>query len=88
MKSLTSLTNPTYIANRNIYKALKQIAPKYAKGKLIDLGCGIKPYESLFRSFVDDYFGVDLKTTAEANYTDMTRADLYTDICDTKLESE
>jgi SAM-dependent methyltransferase len=82
------LTHPTYIANRNLYKALKQIAPKYASGKLVDLGCGIKPYEGLFLPHVDEYFGVDLKKTASANYAEITCADLDADICDTKLESE
>ncbi len=82
------LTSPTYITNRHLYKALRQIAPRYAKGKLIDLGCGVKPYEKLFRPHVDDYFGVDLKTTASANYADMTRADLYADVCETNLEGE
>ena len=79
------LTHPTFIANRNLYNALIKIAPIYAKGKLIDLGCGVKPYEKLFRPYVDDYFGVDLKDTASANYAEMTCADLYIDICNTKL---
>lgn len=82
------LTHPTYIANHNLYRALKQIAPKYAKGKLIDLGCGIKPYEKLFRPHIDEYFGVDLEATAASSYADLTRADLFTDICDTNLKDE
>jgi SAM-dependent methyltransferase len=82
------LSHPVYIGNGNIYKALKKIAPKYASGRLADLGCGVKPYERLFLPYVKEYFGIDLAEAASANYGDLTRADLYVDICDTKLEGE
>lgn len=83
-----SLTCSVCIAARNLLKGLKIAAPKYAKGKLIDLGCGIKPYESVFKTFVDSYFGVDLVETASSNYGELTKADLYVDICQTGLKSE
>ena len=38
----------------------------YAKGKLLDVGCGNKPYESVFR-YVDKYIGIDRPSYVDAN---------------------
>ena len=32
---------------------------KFAHGLLLDVGCGMKPYEKLFSPFVDGYFGLE-----------------------------
>jgi len=34
-------------------------ASKYAKGKLLDVGCGKKPYQYIFQSKVTSYIGID-----------------------------
>jgi SAM-dependent methyltransferase len=39
--------------------ALKNIAQRYFLGKLIDIGCGEKPYRELLRPFVTEHMGVD-----------------------------
>ena len=83
-----SLTFPAYIAAINLRRGIEEIATKYAKGDLIDLGCGVKPYRSIFCKYVESYFGVDLKETASSNYAELTSADLYADICDTGLPGE
>jgi SAM-dependent methyltransferase len=41
---------------------LTAFAPK-AKGRLLDVGCGQKPYERIFRPYVDEYLGVELEET-------------------------
>lgn len=69
-------------------KVLKELAPKYGKGALLDMGCGIKPYESIFQPYIDSYFGIDYPSTAIGNYGEMTKADLYVDCTDTKLNDE
>lgn len=38
----------------------------YAKGKLLDIGCGSKPYKRIF-STVDCYIGVDLSENSKAD---------------------
>jgi len=74
------------ITREFLLNALKYAALKYAKGKLIDLGCGIKPYETIFKDYIDTYFGVDYPSTAEVNYGKDTKVDLFADCTDTKLE--
>ncbi len=76
------------IAAELILLKLEELVPKYARGQLIDLGCGTKPYEYLFSSHVDSYFGVDFGQTAEAHYGASTKADLYADCTKTGLQAE
>ncbi len=39
---------------------LQRIAVQYAYGRLLDFGCGNKPYISFFKSKLETYVGVDL----------------------------
>ncbi len=47
----------------DLYRTLHQRAlragARHARGRLLDVGCGEKPHEHLFRSFVDEYVGVE-----------------------------
>ena len=72
------------IARFNILKGLKG-AVKYASGRLIDVGCGTKPYKSLFAPVVDSYLGVDYPQTMETNYGAQTKVDIFTDCSETGL---
>jgi SAM-dependent methyltransferase len=47
---------PAYISRKGLLKALQHFIPRL-KGRIMDLGCGSKPYRSLFT--VDEYIGVD-----------------------------
>lgn len=51
-------TNPFFIIRNGIYKALLNLAPRL-EGKLLDVGCGSKPYEELFS--VKEYIGLDIE---------------------------
>jgi SAM-dependent methyltransferase len=42
---------------------LKRCAAKYLKGRLIDIGCGSKPYKDLLAPYVNEHIGVDRKDT-------------------------
>jgi len=75
------------IAGELLSRKLEEFASRYAQGRLIDLGCGARPYEKIFAPYIDSYFGVDSRETAEAHYGESTKADLYADCTDTKLES-
>jgi SAM-dependent methyltransferase len=44
--------------------SLKQAAPR-ARGRLLDVGCGNKPYEEYFRPYVSEYFGIEHESTFE-----------------------
>lgn len=50
-------TNPFYIARAGLCGAMKIFAPQLS-GRLLDVGCGTKPYQSLFD--VDEYIGLDI----------------------------
>ena len=49
--------NPFYFARRGLAGAM-QLYSKSLSGKLLDVGCGTKPYRSLFA--VDEYVGLDI----------------------------
>ena len=82
-----SYCSPTKIARHNIVMAMCYAADKYARGNMIDIGCGNKPYQPIFQPFVDTYYGIDYLPTAAVNYGKNTKADLFVDCTDTKLES-
>lgn len=52
--------NPFFILRRGLYKAVKKNAPSLT-GKLLDFGCGSKPYRNLFA--VEEYIGVDIEVS-------------------------
>lgn len=52
-----SLRSPLYFSRKPLYKKIKEYAPLLA-GKILDFGCGGKPYKSLFVN-AQQYIGVD-----------------------------
>jgi SAM-dependent methyltransferase len=53
--------NPFYFARAGLRNAITELAPKLT-GQLLDVGCGSKPYQQLFR--VDRYIGLDIDSEA------------------------
>ena len=49
---------------------LSEYASKYGHGKLLDIGCGDKPYRGLFSSRVSQFIGLDTNKIP-------TKADVY-----------
>jgi SAM-dependent methyltransferase len=49
--------NPFYIARNGLHKAVAEFSPLIS-GRMLDVGCGSKPYQSLFQ--VDEYVGLDI----------------------------
>jgi SAM-dependent methyltransferase len=47
-----------------IVAALRRVAPQ-ARGRLLDVGCGDKPFEAIFRPYVSEYVGVEYRETFE-----------------------
>lgn len=52
------LSHRFYFIRNGLFSAVKKHAPEL-KGKLLDFGCGSKPYRSLFT--VDEYIGLDFE---------------------------
>lgn len=55
------IVNPFYFARSGLRDAMVQLAPMLT-GHLLDVGCGAKPYQSLFA--VDTYVGLDIDSEA------------------------
>jgi SAM-dependent methyltransferase len=69
------LTSPVYIIRRSLYKSILKIAPKVG-GDVLDIGCGEKPYESLFIN-ANSYIGVDIEKSGHDHNN--SKADIFYD---------
>ncbi len=54
------IVNPFYFARAGLYHAINNLAP-LLKGRLLDVGCGTKPYKEIFIN-VDFYVGLEIDT--------------------------
>lgn len=54
-------------------KELKYLISNYFKGKLLDIGCGDKPYKNIARPHVTEHIGLDHKNTLH----DKSKIDLF-----------
>lgn len=66
-------TNPFYFSRRGLFVAMKDLGAKLS-GRLLDIGCGTKPYESYLH--VQHYVGVEIDT--ERSRT-TSKADVFYD---------
>jgi SAM-dependent methyltransferase len=57
--------DPLKLERQSLYDSLRTVAG-VADGRLLDLGCGYKPYRELFRQRVAHHIGVDLSTEGSA----------------------
>ncbi len=57
-----SWIHPRALANRSLNTALRQLAP-VAHGRMLDVGCGRKPYQALFAPFIRTHVGVDMPSS-------------------------
>jgi len=53
-------SNINYLHYHTYTKALIKAINAYSKGKLLDIGCGNKPYEPLFEGKISEYLGCDV----------------------------
>ena len=61
------IINPAHIARSGISHLLKEIAPRIS-GRILDFGCGSKPYESLFTN-ATRYVGLDVRQSGHDHAT-------------------
>lgn len=59
-----SIFHPFFFIRKGLLKGIAQHAEKI-QGKLLDFGCGSKPYQSLFQ--VDEYIGVDYENSGHTH---------------------
>jgi len=53
--------NPVLLEKESIQRAMESAAG-YARGVLVDVGCGQKPYREIFTPYVTTYVGLDIDT--------------------------
>jgi len=53
--------NPVFIVRRGLIDGVRELSSFCQEGKLLDVGCGNKPYEDLFK--VDEYIGIDIEVS-------------------------
>jgi SAM-dependent methyltransferase len=58
MRAATSWRDADYLSMRLLLRDLRDCR-SYARGRLLDIGCGNQPYRELFAPFVREYIGVD-----------------------------
>lgn len=69
------LASPFYFARKGLYKAAILFSGHVQGGRLLDFGCGSKPYISLFK--VDDYIGLDYENPGHPH--DEEQIDIFYD---------
>jgi SAM-dependent methyltransferase len=72
---ISILINPFYIIRKGMLRLLKKRAPLLG-GKMMDFGCGLKPYKDLFVN-VEAYIGIDIEN--EAHSHEKETIDVYYD---------
>ncbi len=65
-----SFLHPRYLAQRELWKVLRIEGPRL-HGKLLDVGCGQKPYMEVLKC-VEEYIGLDVPTSMH----DLSRVDV------------
>jgi SAM-dependent methyltransferase len=68
------LAHPLYLIRSNLYRSIARQSGELS-GRLMDFGCGLKPYESLFQ--VTEYIGVDF--TGEGETYHQEKVDVFYD---------
>jgi ubiquinone/menaquinone biosynthesis C-methylase UbiE len=72
--SRPSQTDPdNFLVNTIFENNFLELANKYISGKMIDLGCGVKPYEEMLSHLVAQHIGVDHELTVH----DKANIDLF-----------
>jgi len=76
------IVNDFYLTRKELFNFISKNA-KEINGKVLDIGCGEKPYEELFNT--TSYTGVDIETTKE--YHASSKVDVYYNGVDLPFES-
>ena len=72
--------SPFFIHKFYLYRDLKTIVRQAAlSGRLLDVGCGEKPYEELFKSntSIKEYVGIDFRSYSKNKDFNRSKPDLY-----------
>lgn len=74
-----SKRRPHYLERISIFKALQEVRHQVKSGIILDVGCGMKPYESILNASGSAYYGTDYPITMKGSYGESTKADFFSD---------
>jgi len=64
-KIIGLFVNPFYFARKGLYQNVSELI-EHLNGKLLDIGCGTKPYQDLCK--VDEYIGLEIDDEGNRNH--------------------
>jgi len=71
--------HPVFLERRSLTSTLETLARHVQHGTILDVGCGVKPYEPLLAAPGDRWVGLDHPATLQGSYAERTMADLLAD---------
>lgn len=78
---LNFILNPSFIEKKSILDSVEYIAKKYnnilKNKKLLDIGCGSKPYQNLFQTMHITYEGIDFEKYSTNLTYQLSKPDYY-----------
>ena len=64
-KPEVKIKDPYYLSYKFLFKDLEHVINTYAKGDVLDIGCGNKPYKCFFENKINSYVGCDIIQSSE-----------------------
>jgi SAM-dependent methyltransferase len=55
-----------YLVYKPMFRDIQDAVNKYAKGRVLDIGCGNKPYEPMFEGKITEYIGCDIVQSSDS----------------------
>lgn len=59
------ISHPYYLTYYFLLNSIEKAAKTYAKGRLLDIGCGNKPYHNFFKNSISEHIGCDIVQSNE-----------------------
>ncbi len=82
MQKSTAWNTHNWLVHTIIWQHLSGVISKYAKGRMLDIGCADKPYEMLTNYKVEEYVGLEHAGSLHS----LSKADVIADAHNTPLE--
>lgn len=70
-----AMTHPSWVLGNARLKILKPFIKQYMHGRLVDIGCGTKPYQALLAPYITEHIGVDHNEM----FHDCSNVDIFAD---------
>ena len=81
---ILSRSSCNWLVHKIVLGEMSRVAPKNARGIMLDVGCGTKPYKSIFAPYVEKHLGLDHRDSLH----DSSEVDVVADAYDTTLSDE